>query len=75
MSKVICCEVSCKYNNDNYECTNKKISLAMCSINTLYQGNQTYLKCKSYKERNDEWYKNVKELIEKCVKEENKTNE
>ena len=65
MSEVICGELLCKYNNDNYECKKKKIDLSMCSIYTIYQGKQNFLKCNSYKERNDKWYKNAKELIKK----------
>ena len=70
MSDIICGNMSCKYNDDNYKCKKKKIELTYCSINTLYQGKQDFLKCKSYKERNDEWYKNAKEWIKKVIENE-----
>ena len=70
MSKVFCGELTCKYNNDNYECEKKKINLSRCSVNTLYQDKQDFLKCNSYKERNDKWYKNAKDLLRKIEKEE-----
>lgn len=75
MSKVICGDLACKYNDNNYKCTKKEIILNYCSVHTLYQGPQTYLKCKGFEERDDAWYKNAKDLISKIINEEKKLNE
>ena len=67
MSKIICSNPNCKYCNDNYKCTNKQVELSYCYIDTCFHGTQEYLKCKSYEERDDEWYKNAKELVKKVI--------
>jgi hypothetical protein len=60
---VYCYDMRCKYCNDKYKCTNKKVELYYHGINTKYQGYQDYLKCKSFEE--SELYKNTIEWLQK----------
>ena len=60
---IYCYDMRCKYCNDKYKCTNKKVQLEFCGVNTKYQGYQHYLKCKSFEE--SALYKNTMELLER----------
>lgn len=69
MTKIICANASCKYNNDKNVCTAKKISMSWQSVMTLHEGQQEYLKCKQY-EMDDEYkriYKSIREMMEKST--------
>lgn len=67
---IYCYNMKCKYCNDKYKCTNKKVELEYHGVNTKYQGFQNYLKCKSYEEH--PLYEKAMELVRKM--EENKWN-
>lgn len=67
--EIICSDARCKYCDDNYRCTKKKVELLYCNINTVLKGHQSFLKCKSFKERTDDWYINAKEFAKKCMEE------
>ena len=60
---IYCYDMRCKYCNDKYKCTNKKVQLEFCGVKTKHQGYQHYLKCKSFEE--SELYKNTMELLER----------
>ena len=60
---IYCYNMKCKYCNDKYKCTNKKVELNYCGVNTVNQGYQDYLKCKSFEE--SDLYKNTMELLKK----------
>ena len=50
MTKVYCADVSCKFNDDNGVCTQKKIGLAFSSVVTVHEGRKEFNKCKMYEE-------------------------
>ena len=51
---IYCSDARCKYCDDNYKCTNKKVQLDFCGVHTRYKGFQHYLKCKSFEESSSE---------------------
>lgn len=63
MAIIHCANIKCKYCNDKYKCTNKKVELNCVGINTIHQGFQELLKCTSFEESN--LYKRAKILIDK----------
>lgn len=46
MSKVVCADVGCRFNDDNGKCTAKKIELSWHSVVTLWDGRQEFQRCK-----------------------------
>lgn len=68
MIKIECSDARCKYCDDNYKCTNKNVVLNYRGINTKFEGYQHLLKCESFIERDDDWYKAAQELIKKMEK-------
>lgn len=60
---IYCYQMSCKYCNDKYQCTNKKVVLDFVGINTVYQGYQELLRCESYRE--SKLSKDMKKLLDK----------
>lgn len=62
MTKIICSDPSCKYQNDNGICSLKEITLTWCATNTKYDGMQSYNRCKNYEEAED--YKRYRKLFE-----------
>ena len=63
MTKVVCATCDCKYCDDNSVCTKDEINLSECFIQTVNEGQQTFNKCKSFEERDDEWYLQTKEAF------------
>lgn len=63
MAIIHCGNIECKYCNDKYKCTNKKVELNFMGINTTNQGFQKLLKCTSFEESDQ--YKKAKILIDK----------
>lgn len=61
MAIIHCSNIKCKYCNDKYKCTNKKVELNFVVINTINQGVQQLFKCKSFEE--SDLYKQAKKLI------------
>ena len=55
-----CTDITCKYNKD-CKCISKRVKLTHCSIITMYQGRQRFLKCSTYKE--SEEYVKLKEKL------------
>jgi len=45
MSKVVCADVGCRFNDDG-KCTAKKIELSWHSVVTLWDGRQEFQRCK-----------------------------
>lgn len=70
MGKIICSNAKCKYCNDNYQCTKEQIELNYCEISLARVGDQEYLKCKSYEERDDDWYLTAKKFIKTIIESE-----
>jgi len=60
---IYCYDMRCKYCNDRYKCTNKKVELNYFGINTKYQGYKHLLECKSFEESS--LYKNTMEMLER----------
>lgn len=48
MTKIYCADVTCKFCNSKGVCTQGNISLSFHSVMTLWDGRQSYNKCKSY---------------------------
>lgn len=48
--KLYCASFDCKYNDDHNKCTAKKVSLTACDIETLWDGRQSFWRCKQYEE-------------------------
>lgn len=48
MTKVYCADITCKFNDINGLCTQKKIAFSFHSVNTLWEGRQEYHRCKMY---------------------------
>lgn len=63
MAIIHCGNIECKYCNDKYRCTNKKVELNFMGINTTNQGFQKLLKCTSFEESDQ--YKRAKIFIDK----------
>ena len=61
MTKIVCANTSCKYNNDKSVCTAKKVLMSWHSVVTLHEGRQEFLRCKQYEM--DEEYKRICEKI------------
>lgn len=61
MAIIHCANIKCKYCNDKYKCTNKKVELNFIGINTTYQSFQNLLRCTSFEE--SDLYKQAKILI------------
>jgi hypothetical protein len=60
---VYCYDPRCKYCNDKYKCTNKKVELNSIGINTKYQGYKHLLECKAFEY--SELYYNTIDLLDK----------
>ena len=60
---IYCYDMRCKYCNERYKCTNKKVELKYFGINTKYQGYKHLLECKSFEESS--LYKNTMEMLER----------
>lgn len=61
MAIIHCTNMKCKYCNNKYKCTNKKVELNFMGIHTAFQGFQELLKCTSFEE--SDLYKQAKILI------------
>lgn len=48
MTKIICANNLCKYNNDKNVCTAKTAEMSWHSVMTVHDGRQEFLKCKTY---------------------------
>lgn len=48
MPKIVCGAVECKFNNDRYECTAKRILLNNGNIMTMYEGRKDVWTCKQF---------------------------
>lgn len=48
MTKIICANSLCKYNNDKNVCTAKTAEMSWHSVMTVHDGRQEFLKCKTY---------------------------
>ena len=48
MTKIICANSLCKYNNDKNVCTAKTAEMSWHSVMTVHDGRQWFLKCKTY---------------------------
>lgn len=68
MTKVYCANMHCKYLNDDGFCTKEEIGLTYCSIVTLYDGRQEFLKCTAFIEKDDEYYLRLKAIGEEIAK-------
>ena len=64
MTKVYCADASCKFNNDNGVCTQKKIALSFHSVMTVNDGRKEFNQCKMYQksQRFIELEERIKEL-------------
>ena len=69
---IECTNLRCKYCNDKYRCTNKKVELVAHGVNTSYQGFKHFLECKSFEYR--PWYNNAMEFIKRLREIEEKEN-
>ena len=67
MTKIYCSDVSCKYVGDDGYCSQKKVSLAWGSVQTLHQGRLEYHKCKAYEV--DPEYKRLEKLVLEAIAE------
>ena len=60
---IKCADITCKYRSDKTgKCTAKNVELSSHNINTMYQGFQHYLKCKTYQECEES--KKIREILE-----------
>lgn len=57
MTKIICANSLCKYNNDKNVCTAKTAEMSWHSVMTVHDGRQEFLKCKTYEM--DERFKDI----------------
>lgn len=64
--KVKCAHIECAFNNDKHYCTADEISLGYNLVNTVYQGQQEYLKCNQFVE--SEEAKRIREMFEECCR-------
>lgn len=48
MTKIICANSLCTYNNDKNVCTAKTAEMSWHSVMTVHDGRQEFLKCKTY---------------------------
>lgn len=62
-TKINCSCLDCKYCDDNYYCTQDKVSLVFCSIATVNEGQQDFLRCKQFEERDDKEWLHLKECV------------
>lgn len=62
---IKCSNLKCKYRNDRGNCKAKNLTLVLNSVCTLFQGQQDYLKCKSFEI--DEDYIKLKNKIDKLL--------
>lgn len=63
--KINCYDARCKYCDDNYKCTNKHVVLGYRGVHTKFQGFKHLLECESFEEKENEWYLEVKQIINK----------
>ena len=66
MTKIYCADHRCKYCKNN-KCMAKEVNMSSHSVNTLYQGRQDFLKCKTF-EKSEEC-KEFEKLIFEYIKE------
>ena len=69
---IECTDLRCKYCNDKYICTNKKVELVAHGVNTSYQGFKNFLECKSFEYH--PWYNNAMEFVKRLKEIEEKEN-
>lgn len=67
MTKIICANSLCKYNNEKNACTAKTAEMSWHSVMTVHDGRQEFLKCKTYEmdERSKEIEKQFMNLFMK----------
>lgn len=72
---IECTDLRCKYCDDKYRCTNKKVELVAHGVNTSYQGFKHFLECKSFEYH--PWYDKAMELVKQMEiqREKEKNNE
>lgn len=65
MTKIICANSLCKYNNDKNVCTAKTAEMSWHSVMTVHDGRQEFLKCKTYRmdDRSFELVEKLSELM------------
>lgn len=68
MSRINCSYIECKFNGDDYICQKESVSLSFHSIATVNQGRKEFLQCKQFEERDDEEWKNLKDIANEMVK-------
>lgn len=64
MTKIICACCHCKFNSNGSICEKEEAHFEFHIVQTQFNGQQEFLKCKDYVETDDETYQKFKKYLE-----------
>lgn len=66
MNGLRCAAIDCKYNDDGYKCSAKRVTLSDSYIMTVHEGHQHFWRCKQYEQ--SERAKEIEQQMEAIIR-------